>query len=117
MTRCAGGSLRSRGARSRVRAMEAERRASPRALRRLRVLVGGDSAFTADVTANGFCVETLRLAQPGTSISGTIAVGGREFAFTGVVCWARGDDAQHGRMGVRFLEVPREFQLEFAPTR
>ena len=96
--------------------MEAERRAAPRALRRLRVLVGGDSAFTADVTANGFCVETVHLAQPGTSISGTITVGNRQFAFTGMVCWARGEDAQHGRMGVRFLEVPREFELEFAST-
>jgi len=93
--------------------MEADRRTVPRALRRLRVLVGSDTAFTADVTANGFCVETPRLAQPGTSISGTITVGDREFAFTGMVCWARGDDPQHGRMGVRFLDVPREFQFEF----
>ena len=96
--------------------MEADRRMIPRALRRLRVLVGADTAFTADVTANGFCIETPRLAQPGTSISGTITVGDREFAFTGMVCWTRGDDPQHGRMGVRFLEVPRDFQFEFAPT-
>ncbi|TMA32351.1 MAG: PilZ domain-containing protein [Deltaproteobacteria bacterium] len=94
--------------------MEADRRTAPRSLRRLRVLVGGDTAFTADVTANGFCIETPRLAQPGTSISGTIRVGDREFAFTGMVCWARSDDPQHGRMGVRFLDVPREFQFEFA---
>jgi len=94
--------------------MEADRRTARRSLRRLRVLAGGDTAFTADVTANGFCVDTPRLAQPGTSISGTIAVGDREFAFTGMVCWTRSDDPQHGRMGVRFLEVPREFQIEFA---
>ena len=93
---------------------EADRRSAPRALRRLRILFGGDAAFTADVTANGFCVETPRLAQPGTSISGTITVGDREFSFTGMVCWTSGDDPQHGRMGVRFLEVSREFHLEFA---
>ncbi len=93
--------------------MHGDRRATPRTLRRLRVLVAGELAFTADVTANGFCVETPRLAQPGTSLSGTIAVGDREFPFTGMVCWARGEDPQHGRMGVRFIEVPREFQAEF----
>lgn len=93
--------------------MAGDRRAAPRLLRRLRVLFGGETAFTADVTANGFCVETQHLAQPGTSLSGTIALGQREFAFTGMVCWARSEDPQHGRMGVRFIEVPREFQAEF----
>lgn len=77
-------------------------------------MVAGDVAFTADVTANGFCLETPRLAQPGTSVSGTIRVGDREFEFTGMVCWVRGEDPQHGRMGVRFLEVPKEFQAEFS---
>jgi hypothetical protein len=93
--------------------MQADRRTAPRALRRLRVVVGGDVAFTADVTANGFCVETPRLAQPGTSVSGTITLGEREFEFTGMVCWTQRDDPQHGRMGVRFLEVPREFKADF----
>jgi hypothetical protein len=81
-------------------------------LRRLRVLFAGDTVFTADVTANGFCVETSHLAAPGTSLSGTITVGERDFAFTGMVCWARSDDPQHGRMGVRFLDVPGDFQTE-----
>lgn len=93
--------------------MEADRRTAPRALRRLRVVVGGDVAFTADVTANGFCVETPRLAQPGTSVTGTIRLGEREFEFTGMVCWTRGEDPQHARMGVRFLEVPQDFKVEF----
>jgi hypothetical protein len=95
-------------------AMDADRRTAPRRLCRLRVLVAGVVAITADVTANGFCVETPRLAQPGTSVSGTITMGEREFEFTGMVCWTRGGDPQHGRMGVRFLDVPREFQVEFA---
>lgn len=93
--------------------MDKDRRSAERALRRLQVLVEGDIAFTADVTANGFCLETSRLAQPGTSLSGVISLGGRDFAFTGMVCWARSDDPQHGRMGVRFIEVPRAFQDEF----
>lgn len=91
-----------------------ERREAPRTPQRLRVLVGDDISFTADVTANGFCVETPHPGTPGTSVSGTITLGEREFAFTGMVCWARGDDPQHGRMGVRFLDVPPGFreQLE-----
>lgn len=98
-------------------AMDRDRRASPRMLRRLRVLFAGDTVFTADVTANGFCVETSHLATPGTSVTGTISVGGRDFDFTGMVCWARSDDPQHGRMGVRFLHVPGEFQAELeSPT-
>ncbi len=92
--------------------MATERRASPRLLRRLRVLFGADVVFTADVTANGFCVETTHLAAPGTPVSGTITVGEREFDFTGMVCWARSEDPQHGRMGVRFLDVPGEFRAE-----
>ncbi len=91
-----------------------ERRTEARSPQRLRVLVGDDVSFTADVTANGFCVETAHPATPGSAVSGTITVGGREFAFTGMVCWARGGTPLLGRMGVRFLDVPREFreQLE-----
>jgi PilZ domain-containing protein len=92
--------------------METDRRASSRILRRLRVLFGGDVVFTADVTANGMCIETSRLVNPGTSVSGTITVKDRDFQFTGMVCWARSEDPQHGRMGVRFLDVPFDFQAE-----
>jgi hypothetical protein len=92
--------------------METDRRASSRLLRRLRVLVAGDIAFTADVTANGMCIETSHLVLPGTPVSGTITVKDRDFDFTGMVCWARSEDPQHGRMGVRFLEVPAGFQAE-----
>jgi hypothetical protein len=45
-------------------------------------------------------------------VSGTITVKDRDFDFTGMVCWARSEDPQHGRMGVRFLEVPAGFQAE-----
>jgi hypothetical protein len=93
-------------------AVDTDRRTAARTLRRLLVLVAGDAAFTADVTANGFCVETPHPAQPGTSVRGTVTLGSREFEFTGMVCWARGD-AQHARMGVRFLEVSQELQAEF----
>jgi hypothetical protein len=92
--------------------MDTERRASSRILRRLRVLFGGDVVFTADVTANGMCIETSRLVNPGTSVRGTITVRDREFEFTGMVCWARSEDPQHGRMGVRFLDVPGELKTE-----
>jgi hypothetical protein len=92
--------------------MEGDRRLASRALHRLRVLVEGDVVFTADVTANGFCLETQRLAQRGAAISGRITVGEREFEFTGMVCWTREDDARHTRMGVRFLDISQEFRDE-----
>jgi hypothetical protein len=92
--------------------MDTDRRASSRMLRRLRVLFAGDIVFTSDVTANGMCIETSRLVVPGTSVSGTITVKDREFEFTGMVCWARSEDPQHGRMGVRFLDVPGDFRAE-----
>ena len=91
--------------------MHTDRRGTVRIPRRLKVKVGGDVAYTADVTANGFCVETLQAPQPGTCVTGTITVGDHDFAFTGMVCWARG--GQHGRVGVRFIEVASEFELEF----
>ena len=97
-----------------IATMEPERRAQPRSPRRLWVLVAGETGFTADVTANGFCVEGVRIAQPGTSLAGSIAMGDREFAFVGTVCWTRAADAQHVRMGIRFLEVPDEFREAFA---
>ena len=92
--------------------MDTDRRASSRMLRRLRVLFAGDIAFTADVTANGMCIETSHLVLPGTSVSGTITVKDRDFEFTGMVCWARSEDPQHGRMGVRFLDVSGDFRAE-----
>jgi hypothetical protein len=97
--------------------MYREQRASARTLCRLRVIVAGVAAVTADVTANGFCVETNHLVKPGTSLTGSIALDGREFAFAGVVCWTRAEDPQHGRMGVRFLEVPPEFKAQFSADR
>ncbi len=84
--------------------MEADRRTAPRLLRRLEVLVAGELSHTADVTANGLCIETTHLALPGTSLNGSVVVDGRVFHFVGMVCWARGD-----HMGVRFIEVAREF--------
>src|SRR5262249_13011798 len=90
-----------------------ERRAAARTVCRLHVILAGFAAVTADVTANGFCAETDHLAQPGTPLTGSIAVDGREFAFTGMVCWANSAAPQHGRMGVRFLEVAQEFKATF----
>ena len=90
-----------------------DRRTSVRTPCRLTVIVSGEAALTADVTPNGFCVETNHLATPGTSLTGSIALDGREFRFIGMVCWTRSEDPQHGRMGVRFVEVPGEFKAAF----
>lgn len=92
--------------------MDTDRRASARMLRRLRVLFAGDVVFTADVTANGMCIETSHLVLPGTSVRGTITVKDRDFDFTAMVCWTRSEDPQHGRMGMRFLDVPGDFRAE-----
>ena len=85
--------------------MSMERRISTRTQRKLQVIVEGDAAETADVTANGLCVETVHVTLPGKSVTGTINVGERAYSFSGIVCWSRGPGANKGRMGVRFVET------------
>ena len=81
-----------------------------RVRRRFRVSLSGSSAFTIDVSPQGFCTEMLRIPPVGTPVQGSIRVKEAEYAFAGRVVWARPGDPRmnlRGRMGVSFTELPR----------
>jgi hypothetical protein len=78
-------------------------RRSPRQRRRVKVTLAHGPSFTIDTSAGGFCVELLRVCQPGTAVSGTIHDAADDIRFDGVVVWARPGDPYlglRGRMGV-----------------
>lgn len=85
----------------------------PRQRRKLKISLGARyPAFTADVSAGGFSVDTASPARVGTAVEGSITVDGREFPFGGEVTWSqRGDPRMsiRGRMGVRFTEIDFAF--------
>lgn len=66
--------------------------------------------FTVDIGRDGFCVEMLRVLEPGTEVQGSFEAGGHEFRFRGEVCWAYAGAPYlgiRGKMGVRFTDEPR----------
>jgi hypothetical protein len=71
------------------------------------------AAFTVDVSAGGFCAELMRVPSPGTQVTGSIAIGGHEYPFSGRVAWTHAS-APHmnlrGRIGVTFSEIADEFK-------
>lgn len=81
--------------------------------RRLRLSLGGKlPAFTADVSPGGFSAEMMQIPRPGTTVLGSLTLGGKEFTFTGLVRWAeRGEPglALRGKIGVRFTGIANEF--------
>lgn len=89
------------------------KRLLPRLRRRLKLSLGGKlPAFTADVSPQGFAVEVMHIARPGTDVQGSISIGGQEFPFTGKVCWAKAGDQRisvRGRYGVRFTGIANQF--------
>lgn len=89
----------------------------PRQRRRLKLSLGGRlPAFTADVSPGGFAVEMMNVPRPGTTVHGTLSMGGREYNFTGEVSWARAGDPRlsvRGRVGIRFTGMPNEFYETF----
>lgn len=94
----------------------ANQRALPRLRRRLRVCFGSTPAFTADVSPGGFAAELMRVPRPGTTVHGKLTLGGRTFAFTGLVRWAKSGDPRlsvRGRVGVRFTGIANEFYTLF----
>ncbi len=88
-------------------------RSSPRNRRRYKVRIGRLVAFTADVSATGFCAELRGQVLPkGTAVEGSFQIGERSIPFTGHVAWSRRGDWHlnvHGRMGIRFTQVAPEF--------
>src|SRR5687768_11958041 len=92
----------------------------PRQRRRLKITLGGKlPAFTADVSPGGFAVEMMQVLRPGSMVHGAISLGGREFAFTGEVSWAKAGDpgmSVRGRVGVRFTGIDNDFFSLFRET-
>ena len=93
------------------------KRVLPRFRRRLKLSLGGKlPAFTADVSPQGFAAEVMHVLRPGTTVHGAITLEGREFPFTGQVCWAKSGDPRmsvRGRFGVRFTGIANDFYALF----
>ncbi len=96
------------------------KRLLPRLRRRLKLTLGGKlPAFTADVSPQGFAVEAMHIARPGTDVSGSISIQGQQFDFTGKVCWAKQGDVRmsvRGKYGVRFTGIANRFFELFQTT-
>ncbi len=89
-----------------------ELRRLPRVEHRARVALGKTALFTLDLSPGGFCAELLHPLAPGTPVAGSLALGMRDFPFTGQVVWAREGDARRtrrGRIGVRFTGIENRF--------
>jgi hypothetical protein len=110
------------------------RRFIPRLRRRLRIALAGapgsghapadadpatatqpaftQPAFTQDVSPGGLALELPRVPRPGTTVHGTLPLGGEEYPFTGVVVWAKAGEPRlqvRGRVGVRFTGIANAF--------
>jgi len=76
---------------------------------RLPVSIGRKAAaLTADVSSDGFCLETPTLLSPGQPLSGYVLHGDKELEWTGQVHWTQPGDPQLStwhRVGVRFTSV------------
>jgi len=90
-------------------------RAAERSRRRFKVTLGCAVSFTVDVSAGGFCTETMRVLPAGTMLPGSIEGPGIIVGFTGRVAWAVPGDCcvnLRGRMGIAFARVdPEAFAL------
>lgn len=86
-------------------------RRSIRHRRRIRVTLGTTPVFTADIGPGGFSAEFMRVQPPGTPVTGSIRLSGREIDYAGEIAWAKAGAphmALRGRMGVRFTTLPAE---------
>ena len=75
-------------------------------------MLGNAVSFTVDVSAGGFCTESMRVLMPGTPVQGTIESLGKKVVFRGRVAWNTPGDASlnlRGRMGIAFAKVGPEF--------
>jgi hypothetical protein len=98
-------------------------RSSPRLRRRCKIdLKAGDAGissatFTIDVSAGGFCAELMRVPSPGTQVEGSIMIGGKQYAFSGKIAWARASEPRlnlRGRIGVTFTEIADDLKEKLA---
>jgi hypothetical protein len=71
------------------------------------------AALSADVSADGFCLEVMRPIRAGTQIDGYVLQGDDELDFRGEVIWAKPahPEATHwSRVGVRFTWLSDELR-------
>ncbi len=83
-------------------------RSHPRLPKRFKVTSGHTTLFTLDVGPGGLAFEAMKPPARGSTVSGTVNIGGVDFAFEGLVAWSRPSDSrvgQRGRCGVRFTRV------------
>src|SRR3954469_5343177 len=86
-------------------------RGAARKRRRFKVLLGTAVSFTTDVSAGGFCTETMRVLVPKSLVKGSIEGLGKKVPFAGKVAWTVPGDSSvnlRGRMGISFIEVGPE---------
>src|SRR3954471_23520499 len=62
-------------------------RGAARKRRRFKVLLGTAVSFTTDVSAGGFCTETMRVLVPKSLVKGSIEGLGKKVPFAGKVAW------------------------------
>jgi len=89
-----------------------DKRRTVRVRRRVKVIIDGHVAFTADLASAGFCVELMHVHKPGTAINGVITFNGCEYSFDGQVRWSRAGDTRLGvvgRMGIQFVRLAPGF--------
>ena len=94
-------------------------RSDDRQRRRFRVMVGSAVSFTLDVSAGGFCTESMRVLMPGTPVEGAIEGNGKKVSFAGRIDWnVPGDSSLNvrGKMGIAFSKVAPEI-AELLSTR
>ncbi len=85
---------------------------SPRGKRvvaRLSISLDGHAyASSADLSKDGFCLETSMLVKAGSTVRGVVLHGPLMLAFTGRVVWATPGDPRActaHRLGVRFEQI------------
>jgi hypothetical protein len=85
------------------------KRESPRASVCLPVSIGGSAAaLSADLSASGFCLETMALRAKGEEVKGYVLFGEKELEWRGRVMWVERGNPMASiwhRVGIRFTDV------------
>jgi len=89
-------------------------RKHPRVKRRMKVMIGGSTSFTVDLSRSGFSTESMRVLPVGTMVQGTLHPEGRPIPFSGRIVWSHPGNLTlniRGKMGVAFDEVLAELTV------
>lgn len=75
---------------------------------RLPVSINRRAALSADISSDGFCLESPTWLPQGAEVKGFVLHGPLELAFTGTVAWARAGSPMAStwhRMGISFTNL------------